>query len=387
MSTLTIDGGSVHVEIEGGLISSVGKAPARSTGATGSSAPVLDADGCAVLPGFVDLQVNGALGVDLTTEPERIGEVAAFLPRCGVTSFMPTVISSSPADTERAIDVLQTWRIGAAFVAGGARSLGVHLEGPFLNPDRAGAHPRCQLRPPSMNESSTWSPARGVAMVTLAPELPGAAGVIADLVARGVVVCAGHTDTTSSVLDAAVGAGLSGATHLFNAMGTMSARRPGAVGALLDRGDLIVGLIVDGLHVDPTLVRLAWRLLGAERVALVSDAMAALGLANGDYVIGATSVVVTDDGARTADGVLAGSLLRLDAAVRNLVDFTGCSVHDASIAASTTPARLARRYDIGRLAHGMAADVVLVDSGLRVVATVVAGNVVFDPDGRLSWRS
>ena len=380
MSTLLIAGGSVDVAIDGELITAVGGDAASSeVGAT------LDADGCSVLAGFVDVQVNGALGVDLSTEPERVGEVAEFLVRCGVTSFMPTVISSTLEATARAVDVLERWRRTAPLE--GARSIGAHLEGPYLNPLRAGAHPRSNIRPASRDEASAWGRDGGVAMVTLAPELPGAVGLIGELVGRGVVVCAGHTDADERAMSEAVAAGLTGATHLFNAMGPLAARRPGPGGVLLDRGDVICGLIVDGIHVDPAMVRIAWRLLGPRRIALVSDSMAALGLPHGDYVIGDTQVTVGAEGARTVDGVLAGSVLRFDEAVRNLIAFTGCSLADSSVAASATPAWLAGRSDIGLLAPGRLADIVLLDHDLQAVVTVVGGRVVLDAEKRLAWKS
>jgi len=387
MTGLLIAGGTVDVAIDGERITSVGAARPSDASAT------LDASGCSVLAGFVDVQVNGAIGVDLATEPERVGEVAAFLVECGVTSFMPTVISSTPSATARAIEILESWRLAAPPAR--SRSLGVHLEGPFLNPARAGAHPRDNLRPPCLDEAAAWSHGAGVAMVTLAPELARAVELIGDLVGRGVVVCAGHTDADGPTLAAALAAGLSGATHLFNAMGPMSARRPGTAGAILDRtgpidgpiAGLIAGLIVDGLHVDPTMVRLAWRLIGQQGIALVTDAMAALGLPFGNFVIGDTPVVVGADGARTVDGALAGSVVRFDDAVRKLIEFTGCTLDAASTAASETPARLARRSDIGVLTPGRLADVVLLDSDLRVAATVVGGTVAFDRDGRSTWRS
>jgi N-acetylglucosamine-6-phosphate deacetylase len=265
-----------------------------------------------------------------------------------------------------------------------ARSLGVHLEGPFLNPKRAGAHPMRHLRPPSLAEVEGWRSDAGVAMVTLAPELPGALGVIEHLVANRVSVCAGHTIAGPVELAAAVAAGVRGVTHLFNAMGPISARLPGPGGATLAHPALIAGLIVDGLHVDPTMVRVAWQALGPNRIALVSDAISALGLPDGEFAIGDTSVVVDGTAARTPDGVLAGSVLRLDEAVRNLIAFTGCGLAEASLAASATPARLAGKQDIGRLAPGWAADIVVLDKGGHVVVTLVDGRVVFDPQQRCS---
>ena len=343
-------------------------------------AATLDATGCTVVPGFVDLQCNGGFGIDFTTTPERAQEVAARLPETGVTTFLPTVVTA-PRDallhSVAALDGLRT-------ASPGARSLGVHVEGPFINPSRGGAHPRRYIRPPDRAEAASWSDAGLVAFVTLAPELDGALDVIADLARRGIVVSLGHCEITSADLDRAVASGATAATHLFNAMGTMSARVPGTAGAILASASLTASIIADGVHVDPAMVALAWRALGSNRLLLVTDAIAALGLPHGEYHVGDTDVVVGDDGPRTRDGVLAGSVLRMDEAVRNLVAFTGCSAAEAVAAASTTPARLLRRADVGVISAGAYADLVLLDAGLHVVATVVGGRVVFDPERRLS---
>ncbi|HZX56836.1 MAG TPA: N-acetylglucosamine-6-phosphate deacetylase [Ilumatobacteraceae bacterium] len=384
MTTLACEGGRVLVDsmwvdgpiaIEGSRIASVGHI------VTDSCTRRIDATGCSIVPGFIDLQVNGALGVDLTSEPTRVGEVAEYLVKCGVTSFMPTVISSSRATAATALTAISGWSHAGKRAA---RSLGVHLEGPFLNPARAGAHPPHRLRPPSVDDARHWHSEHGVAMVTLAPELRGALDVIGELAGHGVTVCAGHTEAGDVELAAAIRAGLRGVTHLFNAMTPMSARNPGPAGATIADPALIAGLIVDGLHVDRAMVRLAWRALGPSRIALVSDAVAALGMGFGPYRIGDTDVVVDETGVRTAQGVLAGSALRLDEAVRNLMAFTGCSLIDASTSASATPARLAQRAELGRLVPGSAADLVLLDEAKTVVATVVDGCVVFDAQQRCS---
>ena len=382
--TTAIRGGSVDVVASDGVIVSLGD---TATGASPPNAAVLDADGCHVLSGFIDLQMNGAVGVDLTSEPHRVAEVAEFLARCGVTSFQPTVISSDEAQTRHAIDVLRQWREDATDGSGQARSLGVHLEGPFLEQSRRGAHPPQHLRPPTVAEATSWVTMGAVSMVTLAPEAPGAIDVIRTLVAAGVVVSAGHTAMTADALNEAVEAGLSGATHLFNAMGTMSARSPGPAGAVLDHGSLVAGLIADGVHVDAAMVRLAWRVLGPDRIALVTDAMSATGLGDGQYVVGDTDVIVSGAAARTRNGVLAGGVMPSDAAVRNLIAITGCTLAEASRAASSTPARWLGRSDVGRLAIGRRADIVLLDEQLAVVATVIGGHVAHDPQQRLRWKS
>jgi N-acetylglucosamine-6-phosphate deacetylase len=384
MTSLAIWGGVVHADAEhtdADVLVEDGRVVAVELHRAHHAGPTVDATGCSVLPGFVDLQVNGAVGVDLTTEPERVGEVAAFLVRCGVTSFMPTVISSSADTIADAIAVTHEWSHDARPAA---RSLGLHIEGPFLNTARAGAHPVQHLRDPSLAEVRDWRSDTGVGMVTIAPELPHALVVIEYLVANGVAVCAGHTAATADDMIAAVAAGVRGVTHLFNAMGPMTARIPGPAGATLTDPALIAGLIVDGLHVDPVMVRLAWQALGPSRIALVTDAIAALGLPHGAYSVGDTAVVVDETGARTTSGVLAGSVLRFDQAVRNVIALTGCTLSEASLSASATPGRLAGRADIGRLAPGYVADIVVLDEQLEIVVTIVDGRVVFDPQQRCS---
>ena len=335
---------------------------------------VLDAAGCIVAPGLIDLQVSGAAGVDLTAAPGRLWEVAAALPRFGVTSFCPTIVTAPREVVAHALAVL------AAGVPGGvrgARPIGLHLEGPMIAHARVGAHDATHVVAPSSAAVDGWSRSTGVAMVTLAPELAGATAVIAELVARGVVVSAGHTDATAQDLAAAVRAGLRGVTHLFNAMAPMHHREPGLVGAVLAGAPVTASLIADGVHLDPDVVRVAWRALGPERRILVSDAVAALGAPPGRYRLAGREVVFDGRSVRTTSGELAGAAVGLDACVRNVVQMTGCTPADAVDAATVTPARLIGRPDLGSLRPGAAGDVVVLDGDLRVVATIVAGVVVF----------
>jgi N-acetylglucosamine-6-phosphate deacetylase len=368
-ASLAIRGGRVDLDVRDGLIT--------DADANGATPAVLDASGCRVVPGFVDVQTNGGFGVDVTSEPERVGELAAALPATGVTAFVPTVVTAPPDVTAHALDVLAR----APHPHVGARRIGVHLEGPFLQESRRGAHRSRDLRLPAREEARAWD---GVTMVTLAPELPGALDVIRDLTARGVVVCIGHTSAGQAELDAAFVAGATGATHLYNAMGSFGSRAPGTVGPLLAHPTVICGLIVDGVHVHPTMVAVAWRALGREQIALVTDANAALGAPPGEYRVGGVDVRADEHATWTDGHTLAGSVLRMDQAVRNLVTFTGCAWEDATYAASTTPARLLRRTDLGVLAPGAAGDVVLLDGNGCVAATVVGGAVAYDRDGRLT---
>jgi N-acetylglucosamine-6-phosphate deacetylase len=326
-----------------------------------------------VAPGFIDLQINGAHGIDVTATPARIPELAQRLPEQGVTAFLPTVITCPDDVRQRALDAV------AALAPGpGAVPLGLHLEGPMLSPVRRGAHPEADLALPSAALVEGWSRDTGVALATIAPELPGALDVIATLASRGVTVSLGHTDATATEFAAGRAAGARYVTHLFNAMRPFGHRDPGPIGAALADPDLVVGLICDGVHVDPVAVRMAWRALGPHRLNLVTDAVAALGN-DSAAAIGSVGITVDATAVRTATGVLAGSLLRLDAALRNLVAFTGCAVPDAVATVTSTPAAVLGLSDRGRLERGARADVAVLDDDLRVVETIVGGEV--------AWRS
>ena len=355
------------VIVRDGRITGVGAGSAVPEGAR-----VIDATGLMVAPGFLDLQVNGALGADLSTDPECLWEVAAALPRYGVTGFLPTIITSRPATAARAMATLADRPAG--FV--GAEPLGLHLEGPMLDPARKGAHPAEWLRPPSPAVIEGWSRARGVALVTLAPELPGALDVTRLLVRDGIVVSAGHTSATAAELAAAVGAGVTYVTHLFNAMTPFGHRQPGPVGFTLADHRVVAGLIADGIHVHPVAVAAAWRALGPARLNLVTDAVAALGMPPGPFRLGEQEVTLGPDGVRLPDGTLAGSALALDEAVRNLVAFTGCAAHEAVATVTSTPSRVLGLAGKGAVAPGFDADLTLLRPDLTVEGTVVAGRPV-----------
>jgi N-acetylglucosamine-6-phosphate deacetylase len=387
MTALFVAGGLVvgaagvepaDVLVEDGAIVAVGPSLPAPDGAV-----VVPADGLFVAPGFVDLQINGAHGIDLTVEPERLWEVAALLPRYGVTGFLPTIVTSPPEVVERAMAALAARPAGFA----GAEPLGLHLEGPMLNPDRRGAHPGSLLRQPDPALVEGWSRQAGVALVTLAPELPGALPIIEQLVGSDVVVSAGHTAASVAELSAAVDTGVSYITHLFNAMAPFSHRAPGPIGVALADQRLTVGLIADGIHVHPTAVAVAWRALGPDRLNLVSDAVAALGLPAGSSRLAGRDATVGEDGVRLADGTLAGGATALDGAVRNLIAFTGCSVSEALATVTSTPARVLGLARKGVVAPGFDADLVLLTRDLEVVATIVAGCEVHGAEEVVSWRS
>lgn len=363
---LFITGGDVDVAVRAGTIEAVGSGLRRPAGVD-----VLDAGSSVVLPGFIDLQCNGGFGIDLASEPKRLWELAALLPRTGVTAWLPAIVSAPPDITDGGLAALAAHPGGLV-----AEPLGLHLEGPFLAPARRGAHDPRHLATPDRDRASDWSAQAGVALVTLAPELPGALEVVRDLVGRGVVVAAGHSDATAEEAEAAIEAGVSFVTHLFNAMAPLHHRAPGLAGVALADDRLRAGVIADGVHLHPRAVAVAWRALG-ERLVLVTDAVAAMGAPDALARLGRQHVAAGPDGVRLADGTLAGSDLSMDRAVRNLAELGGCTLREAAAAASSAPADVLGRSDRGRLVPGARGDVVLLTSAGEVVATVIGGHVAW----------
>jgi N-acetylglucosamine-6-phosphate deacetylase len=316
------------------------------------------------VPGFVDLQVNGFAGVDFSSTDaggyRRAGEA---LLATGVTAFQPTLITAPEEDLTAAL---------AEVPAGGAgpRILGVHLEGPFISPKALGAHPASAQRDPDRALMERLLAAGPVAHVTLAPELPGALELIDLLCERGIVVSLGHSDATANEAHAGFDRGAQTVTHLFNAMRRFGHRDPGLAGVALARDDVTVQLILDGHHVAEEVAQLIWR-AASGRVALVTDAIEAAGIGDGHYKLGSVDVEVKDGVVRRPDGVLAGSVVTMLESVRNL-HALGAPLTDALAAASAVPARVTGR-ELGRLAPGGAADVVVLDDRLELRAVFVGG--------------
>lgn len=325
-------------------------------------------------PGLIDLQINGGFGHDFTADPSSIWEVGARLPQFGVTAFLPTIVTSGRDARDAAREAIRMPPVGYR----GAMPLGVHFEGPFLSPMMSGAHDPTLLRLPSAADQDVheWSPHNGVLMVTLAPELPGALELVSALTARGVVVSAGHSTATFEQAVSGFDAGIRYATHLFNAMPPLDKRAPGLVGAALDSAAVCVGLIVDDEHLHPAMVRVAAAAATNERVSLVTDATAALGMQRGPYVLGGRKVVLDGMEVRDEDGRLAGSALSADAALRNFARST--SWHKWSVLGTMTkvPAAVLGLPDRGTLGVGRRADMSLWTADLELIATVIDGEAV-----------
>jgi N-acetylglucosamine-6-phosphate deacetylase len=341
------------VEVQDGVVTRVGLADGRSRG-----------HGLAA-PGLVDLQVNGFAGVDLLTA-DRAGYARAgeAMLAAGTTAFQPTFVTSPET---RLLAALRAMPADAR----GPRVLGAHLEGPFLSPRRLGAHCAADCRAPDLALLRRLLGTERVGQVTLAPELPGALELVDELVARGVTVSAGHTDATAQEADLAFDRGVRTVTHLHNAMRPGTPQAPGIAEAALARSDVVVQLIVDHHHVAPDAVRAAWR-QAAGRLALVSDAVAGAGMGDGEFRLGSQTLVAEGGVVRGPVGRLAGSTLTMVEAVRNLHGL-GVPLEDALGAASTVPARVAGRLDLGRLRPGGPADLVVLDDRLEVQRVLVGG--------------
>jgi len=326
--------------------------------------PAIRGGGVAV-PGFVDLQVNGFGGIDFMSADSADYDAAGqALLETGVTAYQPTLIT---APEESLVAALREVPSESA----GARILGVHLEGPFLSPERLGAHPAAARRDPDPALLERLLQAGPVRYVTLAPELAGALELVDLLQQRGIVVSCGHSDATAEQAAAAFDRGVRTVTHLFNAMRPLGHRDPGIAGAALARDDVLVQVILDGHHLAAETATVLWR-AAAGRVALVTDAIAAAGAGDGDCLLGGVEVLVRDGVARRRDGVLAGSVVTMIESVRNL-HALGASLLDAVGAATAVPARILGRPRLGELRRGGDADLVVLDDRLEIRRVLKGG--------------
>ncbi|MFN2202874.1 MAG: N-acetylglucosamine-6-phosphate deacetylase [Caldilineaceae bacterium] len=342
----------------------------------GAPVPVLDARECLVLPGFIDVHVHGAVGYDtMDASQTGLSEMAEFYAQHGVTGFLPTTMTAPHSDTLAAvINVAQCDPLPLC----GARILGVHLEGPYISPAFPGAQKSENIREPSIAEFATLAEAGPVRMITLAPEQPGAHELIREARRRGVVAVAGHTNASYDELEAAVQIGVSQATHTYNAMSGLHHRRPGTLGAVLSDDRIYAQLIADNIHVHPAAMRILNRCKSVARTVLITDAIRATGMEPGYYDLGGQSVTVADGACRLNDGTLAGSVLTLEIGLANFAAAAGLSLGESWPAAGRSPAAsLGLGEEFGSIEPGYWGDLTVLDHELGVVATVVAGNVVY----------
>ena len=327
-------------------------------------------------PGFIDVHIHGALGRDVMEgTAEALEAISGFLAAHGTTSFLATTVTASPIATLQAVEALGR-QVDRPLP--GARMLGLHLEGPFINPEKRGAHSAEHIRRPStlILEQLLARSGNRIKLITLAPEVEGGLDLIRFARSRAVVVSLGHSNATLEETMAAIDLGAGNATHLFNAMRGFGHRDPGILGAVLTTPRIWAELIADGVHVSPAAVDLCLRCKGAGRMILISDAVSATGMPEGRYRLADTEITLSDGICRTADGTLAGSILTQDQALRNMVRWSGLPVQTVLGMLTRNPAQsLGIAAGKGTLAAGHDADMVLLDRNLQVHTTIVQGEV------------
>ncbi|WP_339294092.1 N-acetylglucosamine-6-phosphate deacetylase [Paenibacillus sp. FSL W7-1279] len=338
-----------------------------------SDAELIDGNGMWLIPGMIDVHIHGANGYDMMDGTEdSIQEVSRACAATGCTSFLATSVSSTIEDLLNMIRSVKSV-IGREQ---GARIAGIHLEGPYLNPKRKGMQNEKYLRHPNLEEMKCVFQEAGslIKMVTIAPELPGGLELISFLKEQGVVIAVAHSDATYEEAKLAFAAGASHVTHCFNGMRPIHHRDPGLIVAAFEEPHVSLQAIVDQVHLHPAIVRLMHRLKGPEGMVLITDALQAMGLGDGNYIFGGHHVTVSEGIARLADGTLASSTVTMNEALR-LTEATGISMEDAVHMASTTPARILGLSHKGKIEVGYDADLVLMDERYQVQWTMIEGKL------------
>jgi N-acetylglucosamine-6-phosphate deacetylase len=364
--------------IEEGIVSAVSS---RADREVPSTAAMVDLGDAILAPGFVDIHMHGGAGLDvMRASPAELPRLHKFLAAHGVTGYFPTTVAAPLDQTCLALECLaDAIEAGQIFQATNgeeaqARPLGIHLEGPFLSHKRRGVHPPENLLEPTLEIfDRLWQAARGhVSMMTIAPELSGALEVISEAARRKVCVSIGHSDAVLEAARAGVRAGARHATHTFNAMRPLDHRDPGILGEVLTDRNLTADIIADGIHVAPEVVQLFLQAKGVEAAVLITDATAAAGMPDGKYQLGPMQVEVKD-GKCTLDGKLAGSVLTMDGAVRNVTKFSSWTLRDAVRAATLNPASATGLAQHGHIAPGAEANIVVLSPNGDVRKTMIRG--------------
>jgi N-acetylglucosamine-6-phosphate deacetylase len=360
--------------LEDGIITAAGS---RSDHAIPPHSRVFDFGEAILAPGMIDIHIHGGAGHDVMEGTDAdLAAIERLIATHGVTSYCPTTVTAPMDATLRSLDALGNAVEHAANRDGArARPLGIHLEGPFLSHAKRGVHSPALLRPASLELfENMWQAARErINVLTIAPEIQGATGLIAEAARRDVLVSVGHSDAQLAQAEAGIRAGARHATHTFNAMRSLDHHEPGILGAVLTDNAVTADIIVDGIHVDPVVVDLFVRAKSINGAVLITDAISATGMPDGTYRLGGLEVEV-HDGRCEIDGRLAGSVLTLDRAVRNVVEFTGTSLQHAVQMATLNPARALRIAERkGTLTAGADADIVVLTPAGEVMQTIVGG--------------
>jgi len=338
---------------------------------------VIDGTNFNLIPGFIDGHIHGANGADvMDATAEALDVMASFLPKEGTTSFLATTITQSAENIEKALGTIADYENKP----GHAEVIGVHLEGPFVEKNRAGAQPEAFILEPDLDLFHKWQKLSGnqIKTITMAPEHDSTGRFIKELVASGVNVSAGHTNTDFRGMKKAVTQGVRQVTHLCNAMSGIHHRDIGVVGAALQLKELRGELISDGIHVSSEMMQLIFSHMGSERLILITDSMRAKGLAPGDYELGGQPVTVTEDRAVLEDGTLAGSILKMNEGAQQMLNLEGVTISHIVEMASINPAKQIGVFDRkGSLSVGKDADLLLVDDELNIQYTICRGVIAY----------
>ena len=339
---------------------------------------IIEAQNKFIVPGYIDIHVHGGGGSDVMDgEYEAIKQVATTHSRFGTTAFLPTTMAMTKDKIIKSLKSIHEARLKGT---GTAEILGIHLEGPYINPEKKGAQKEEDIKKVSVEEFLEFNQASGnlIRLVTIAPEMPGAIDFIRWLHQQGIIVSVGHSNATYKQVQEGIQAGLSHVTHIFNAMRGLYHREPGVVGAALSSPKLIVEMIADGIHLHPIVLKMLTQIKESEKLVLITDAMRATGFKEGTYDLGGQEVIVTQGQAKLKNGTLAGSVLTMDKAVKNLVTKVGISLLNAVQMASYNPAKCLGIDDKkGSLELYKDADIVILNKNLETELTMVAGKVVY----------
>lgn len=339
----------------------------------------IDAQGQALLPGFIDLHVHGALGFEaMDASHDGLQEMARFYARHGVTGFLATTWTADYPATRAVVNLIRDL---PGPLEGGASVLGVHLEGPYLNQARCGAQDTNQIRRVNKAEALEFLDSGVVRLIALAPEYPENMWLVDECARRGIQVAAGHTAATFAEMETAVEHGVRQVTHCFNAMTGLSHREPGTVGAALSLPEIACELIADNIHIHPAVQKILVAAKGPAGVILITDAVRGAGLSDGEYSLGDRKMTIRAGAARLEDGTLAGSVLTMNLALRNVIQATGLPLESAWPMSSLNAARaIGLAASKGSLEAGKDADLVLIDGDFNVLLTVVAGEIVWEAE-------
>lgn len=366
---------SAAVLVSDGLIQCIASTP-------NTEDPVIQTDSNHYLmPGMIDMHIHGACDADvMDATDDSLKIISNALAQEGATAFLATTMTESPERIESALSAVKA-RMDAQTPKDGAEILGVHLEGPFIAPAKMGAQNATHIQEPNADVLKNWIEKTGVkiALVSMAPEQPGATAFIEYCRANDIVVSIGHTNASFEQAKQSFDDGITHATHLYNAMSGFSHRDPGVAAAVLDDQRVLAELIADGIHVHSGVCALTLKIKGVDRLALVTDAMRAKCMPDGEYSLGGQKVIVKEGAARLENGTLAGGVLKMNQALANILKFTGCSIEEAVCLVSVNPAKQLGVYDQkGSIAVGKQADLVLFNKQFEVVSTWCRGEQTYE---------